>query len=115
MAINSNFEKAHAKDVDDATWTVLYTTPVGVTSCFIHLAVASTNGGGNVSVRVWSDVDNFYTYTVYSAAVPAGSSLPCIIESNKLVLKENDRIEVKSESAGILFDVQSSFLEDVNL
>jgi len=113
MAINSNFKNANLKDVG-TSWQTLYTAPSGKTSYFIHISVASVNGGGQVSVRVYDSSASVSTYTVKGAPVPDGSALPCLIEGNKLVLEPGDYVEVKSESAGILFDVQSSLIEDVN-
>lgn len=116
MAINSNFKNANVAGVNNSAWSTVYTAPSGKTSYFIHLNVASTNGGGQVSVRVLDSSvgPSAYTYTVKSAPVPDGSSLIVLSEGNKIVLESGDKIEVKSETAGVVFDVQSSLLEDVN-
>lgn len=115
MAVNSNFKNANVSGVN-TTWTVVYQAPTGKTSYFIHLNIASTNGGGQASVRVLdsSSGPSSYTYTIKSAPVPDGSSLIVLSEGNKIVLESGDKIEVKSETAGVIFDVQSSLLEDVN-
>lgn len=111
--MSPRFDKAHVANVNDATWVVVYTTPLLTTSYFTHFNVCSKGVGGNVSVRIFDSVTSTYTYTVMLAPVPLGSALK-LIEESKIVLGSGDRIEVKSESPGVLFDVQSSYVEGVN-
>lgn len=115
MAVNSNFKNANVAGIGN-TWTPIYTAPVGMASYFIHLNVASNDGGCQVSVRVLDSSvgPSAYTNTVKFAPVPDGSSLIVLSDGNKLVLEEGDQIEVKCETTGLTVDVQSSLLEDVN-
>jgi hypothetical protein len=116
MAINSNFKNANVPNIPyhATNFVTIYTAPAGVVSYFLHINVASLGAGGQVSIRVWDDSVGSYTYLVKGGAVPAGSALLGLVESNKLVLEGQDRLEVKSDSPGINFDVQTSFVEDVN-
>jgi hypothetical protein len=114
MAVVSNFKNANVPNVADGSWTVVYTTPVGMTSYFLQINIASLGAGGQASVRVWDQSASTFTYLVKEAPIPAGSALPCLVESNKLVLESGDRLEVISESPSILFDILTSLVEDVN-
>jgi hypothetical protein len=108
----NTFKNALQSGVGTAN-AVVYQTPVGVQSTVIGLSIA--NRTTNVTIQISASVldytnSNNETYIVRDATVPIGGTIVVVGGDQKLVLEQNDSIQVVS-SANTSADVICSILE----
>jgi hypothetical protein len=95
-------------------FTTIYTAPAGKASYIIQLDIASTgNTGVQISVRVVDASAANSALLVKNAPVPVGSAIQ-IIDGQKVVLEEGDKLEVRCDTSGETVDAICSLVEDVN-
>ena len=113
MTMLGKFRNAVKKDVGN-TSTTIYTAPAAG-SYLIQCDIACTsNSGVQVSVSVEDASQGVEVFLVKNAPVPVGSSIQ-VIDGQKIVLEEADKLKVVCETTGKAVDVVVSLVENVNL
>ena len=108
-----SYKNAIKPDVGNS-WTTLYQAPANKTTFVLQINAANKSESGvQVSVRLWDDSAGLYASVLDSAPVPVADAIR-LIDHAKIVLEENDRLEVKCNTLGEAVDLVGSLIEDVN-
>lgn len=95
------------------TYETIYTAPANG-ACITSLLLCSTSGAGQqISVRLYDASESTFVHLIKSVSLPANSTLNAL-DVGKIVLEEDDYIQVKTESGTDNFDVVGSLLENIN-
>lgn len=96
------------------SWTTLYQAPASKTTFMLQINAANKSESGvQISVRLWDASAGLYASVIEAAQVPVADAIR-LIDHAKIVLEENDRLEVKCNTLGETVDLVGSLIEDVN-
>lgn len=108
----SLYKNAVAPGVNNV-WQTLYTAPIGQSSLLLQLNGSVTGSAGvSGSARIWDNSAGVYANLIRYGAVPIGDTIQ-LIDAAKIVLEEQDRIEVRSDDPIETLDYVASLIEDV--
>lgn len=107
----NNFKRKLSSNVSNTFTTVGgYTVAAATQTTIIGLTVAN-KAATQILVDVTLDNGTSNTWIVFSSPVPAGGSLVIVGGDQKVVLETNDKIQVRTDTAGNTADVIMSILE----
>lgn len=96
------------------SWSILYQAPSDKTTFVLQINAANKSESGvQISVRLWDASEGVYASVIEGAQVPVADAIR-LIDHSKIVLEENDKIEVKCNTLGESVDLVGSLIEDVN-
>lgn len=107
----NNFKRKLSSNVSNTFTTVgSYTVGAATQTTIIGLTVTN-KAASQIAVDVTLDNGTSNTFLVYGSPVPAGGAIVIVGGDQKVVMETNDKIQVRTDTAGNTADVIMSILE----